>query len=104
MARKHRDPGRRDMAKALAGKPGFMRDTVYAMRGDVPAVVEEDREFFILHQQWKASGGSSESPLIPKMRARWAQLTQGTDASERNAPRLRGRGRFAGCLTSISPG
>lgn len=47
----YRSPGRRKVASLCTGRP--YREATYAMRGNVPQAVEEDKEFWLLFQQSK---------------------------------------------------
>ena len=88
----YRSPGRKALARLNAGRP--YREATYAMRGNVPRAVEEDKEFWLLFQQSKqlekalANAKRAEVPdlgvvqllqddfnaAINKIRARWFEL------------------------------
>jgi hypothetical protein len=48
---RYKSPGRKAMAKLCAGKPAARKR--YAMVGNVPRVIEEDRQFFLRFQTSK---------------------------------------------------
>jgi hypothetical protein len=85
-----RNPGRRATAKACAAKPKQKERWTY--KGQVPQVVEEDREFYLLFCESKdleaaiAVGGLSDHELTMKqarfytvtelIRRRWIELME----------------------------
>ncbi len=69
------------MAKELAPKFGY-RGKVYPMKGAVPSWCEEDREFYLLFQEWKKSGGKLDSPECHAMSLRFLVLEAQQMSSE----------------------
>jgi hypothetical protein len=67
----YRSPGRKATAKLLK------RATVerYVMRGNVPTELEEDREFYMLFQEWKRAGTPKDGPLYAKLCKRFNEVT-----------------------------
>ncbi len=76
-----RSPGRRATAKALAPKFGW-KGKVYQMKGNVPSWAEEDREFWLLFQEWKKSGGRLDSKECKAMSLRFLVLEAKQKTSE----------------------
>ncbi len=69
------------MAKELAPKFGW-KHTVYPMKGKVPQWAEEDREFYLLFQEWKRSGGKLNTPECNAMSVRFLVLEAKQQSSE----------------------
>lgn len=68
----YKSPGRRAMAK-LCRKATVPH---YTMRGEVPAELEEDREFFAIFQQWKREGTPSDGELYQRLCERFNEVTR----------------------------
>ncbi len=75
-----RSPGRRGMAKALKPKFGW-RGKVYSMK-NAPKWAEEDREFYLLFQEWKKSGGKMGTKECAAMSLRFLVLEAKQQSSE----------------------
>jgi len=46
----------------------------FFMRGNVPENIEEDREFFLLFQEWKRLGSPKDGDVLTQMCARWMEV------------------------------